>query len=165
VLVHSAAAFDQIDLAHLDADSWRRVQATNVESALWLAQDFTPGMVERGFGRIIFVISDTFWSPPGPEMLPYVASKGALVGVMRTLAVALGGHGIAVSAVAPGLTDTTASRTVNTDSDFDAVVDRQALKRRLTPEDTASAVAYLASDGGAAMTGQILCVDAGLLMR
>jgi len=165
VLVHSAAAFDQVDLAHLDADSWRRVQATNVESVLWLAQDFAPRMVERGFGRIIFVISDTFWSPPGPEMLPYVASKGALVGVMRTLAVTLGGHGISVSAVAPGLTDTPGSRTVNTDSDFDAVVDRQALKRRLTPEDTASAVAYLASDGGAAMTGQILCLDGGLLMR
>ena len=72
---------------------------------------------------------------------------------MRTLAVELGRNGIAVSAVAPGLTDTPGSRTVNSESDFDAVVERQALKRRLTPEDTASAVAYLASDGGAGMTG------------
>ena len=165
VFVHSAAAFDQVDLPHLDVESWRRIQATNVESALWLAQTFIPGMIERGFGRIIFVVSDTFWAPPGPEMLPYVASKGALIGTMRTLAVSLGRYGIAVSAVAPGLTDTPGSRTVNTDSDFDAVVDRQALKRRLTPEDTAAAVGYLTSNGGAAMTGQILCVDGGLLLR
>jgi NAD(P)-dependent dehydrogenase (short-subunit alcohol dehydrogenase family) len=73
--------------------------------------------------------------------------------------------GIAVSAVAPGLTDTPASRVVNTDQQFDAGVDRQALKRRLTPDDTAAAVAYLASDAAAAMTGQVLCADGGLIMR
>ena len=165
VFVHSAAAFDQASLGELDSATWRHVLAVNVESALWLAQSFVPGMAERGFGRIIFVTSDTVWSPPGPAMLPYVASKGALIGVMRTLAVALGRDGIAVSAVAPGLTDTPASRTVNSGSNFDAVVEHQALKRRLTPEDTASAVAYLASDGGAAMTGQILCADGGLILR
>jgi 3-oxoacyl-[acyl-carrier protein] reductase len=54
---------------------------------------------------------------------------------------------------------------VNSDSDFDAAVGRQALKRRLTSDDTASAVDYLASDGGAAMTGQVLCVDGGLIFR
>jgi 3-oxoacyl-[acyl-carrier protein] reductase len=84
---------------------------------------------------------------------------------MRTLAVTLGTDGIAVSAVAPGLTDTPASRTVNSDEQFDATVDRQALKRRLTPDDTAAAVTYLASDAAAAMTGQVLCPDGGLIMR
>jgi NAD(P)-dependent dehydrogenase (short-subunit alcohol dehydrogenase family) len=165
VLVHSAAAFNLVDLAGLDSALWRHVQAVNVESALWLAQAFVPGMTQRGFGRIIFVVSDTIWSPPGAAMLPYVASKGALIGVMRTLAVSLGEKGIAVSAVAPGLTDTPGSRMANTESDFDAVVRQQALKRRLTPEDTASAVVYLASDGGAAMTGQVLCLDGGLILR
>ena len=98
-------------------------------------------------------------------MLAYVASKGALIGVMRTLAVSLGDSGIAVSAVAPGLTDTPGSRTANTEADFDAVVNKQALNRRLTPEDTAAAVAYLASDDGAALTGQVLCLDGGLILR
>jgi NAD(P)-dependent dehydrogenase (short-subunit alcohol dehydrogenase family) len=165
VLVHSAGAFDLADLAHLDAPVWRHVQAVNVESALWLAQVFVPGMVERGFGRIIFVVSDTFWSPPAEAMLPYVASKGALIGVMRTLAVSLGESGIAVSAVAPGLTDTPGSRTANTEADFNAVVHQQALNRRLTPDDTAAAVAYLASDDGVALTGQVLCLDGGLILR
>jgi 3-oxoacyl-[acyl-carrier protein] reductase len=109
VFVHCAAAFDQVTLTDVDAATWRHVQAVNVESALWLLQAFTPGMTERRFGRIIFITSDTFWAPPTPVLLAYVASKGALLGVMRTLAVTLGADGIAVSAVAPGLTDTPAS--------------------------------------------------------
>jgi NAD(P)-dependent dehydrogenase (short-subunit alcohol dehydrogenase family) len=165
VLVHSAATFDLADLGTLDSSLWRHVQSVNVESILWLAQAFVPGMAERRFGRIIFVVSDTFWSPPGPTMLPYVASKGAVIGIMRTLAVSLGESGISVAAVAPGLTDTPGSRIVNTEADFDAVVVHQALNRRLTPDDTAGAVAYLASDEGAAMTGQVLCLDGGLILR
>lgn len=165
VLVHAAAAFDRASLDDLDLATWRHVQAVNVESALWLAQAFTPGMARRGFGRIIVIISDTFWSPPTPVLLPYVASKGALLGIVRSLAVGLGPDGIAVTAVAPGLTDTPAARTVNTDEQFDAAVERQALRRRLTPEDTAAAVAFLATDGAAAMTGQVLCADGGLILR
>ena len=165
VFVHCAAAFDQAALGDVDAATWRHVQAVNVVSALWLAQAFTPDMARRGFGRVIVIISDTFWSPPAPVLLPYVASKGALLGIVRSLAVGLGPAGIAVSAVAPGLTDTPAARTVNTDEQFDATVERQALRRRLTPEDTAAAVAFLASDGAAALTGQVLCADGGLVLR
>src|SRR6266700_4209125 len=61
------------------AATWRHVQAVNVESALWLAQAFTPGMAERHFGRIVFITSDTFWAPPAPALLAYIASKGALL--------------------------------------------------------------------------------------
>src|ERR1700757_3329272 len=102
VFVHCAAAFDQVTIADFDAATWRHVQAVNVESALWLVHAFTPGMAERGFGRIVFIVSDTVWSPPSPVLLPYIASKGALLAVMRTLAVTLGPDNIAVSAVAPG---------------------------------------------------------------
>jgi 3-oxoacyl-[acyl-carrier protein] reductase len=165
VFVHCAAAFDQASLQDLDAATWRHVQAVNVEAPLWLAQAFTPRMAQRGFGRIVFITSDTLWEPPAAVLLPYVASKGALIGVMRTLARALGPVGVAVTAVAPGLTDTPASRTVNTDETFEATIARQALNRRLTPADTAAAVAFLASDGAAALTGQVLCVDGGLVLR
>jgi 3-oxoacyl-[acyl-carrier protein] reductase len=165
VLVHAAAAFNAATLAEVDAATWRHVQAVNVESALWLAQAFTPGMAERGFGRIVFITSDTLWDPPAPMLLPYIASKGALTGIMRTLARALGPDGITVTAVAPGLTDTPAARTVNSDDEFDATVTRQALKRPLTPADTAAAVAFLASEAATAMTGQVLCADGGLVLR
>lgn len=165
VFVHCAGAFNAASLQDLDAATWRHVQAVNVESALWLAQAFTPGMAQRGFGRIVFITSDTLWEPPAAVLLPYIASKGALIGVMRSLARALGPDGVAVTAVAPGLTDTPASRTVNTDESFDATVARQALNRRLIPADTAAAVAFLVSDGAAALTGQVLCADGGLVLR
>jgi NAD(P)-dependent dehydrogenase (short-subunit alcohol dehydrogenase family) len=104
--VHAAAAFDRAELANIDIAVWRRVQAVNVESALMLAQAFAPGMAAQGFGRMIFVVSDTVWSPPAPNMLPYITSKAALIGLVRALAVGLGSDGIAVTAVAPGLTAT-----------------------------------------------------------
>ena len=93
VLVHAAAAFDRASLSELDLDAWRRVQAVNVEAALWLAQSFAPGMAERGFGRIVLVVSDTVWNPPAPDLLAYVASKAALIGIARTLARELGATG------------------------------------------------------------------------
>ena len=110
VLVHAAAAFDRAALDELDAATWRRVQAVNVESALWLAQAFVPGMAQRRFGRIVMIVSDTVFSPPVPDLLPYVASKAALIGVARSLARSLGPSHITVNCVAPGLTRTPAGR-------------------------------------------------------
>jgi 3-oxoacyl-[acyl-carrier protein] reductase len=163
--VHAAAAFDQAGLADLDLTTWRRVQAVNVEAALLLAQAFVPGMAGRGFGRIVFIVSDTVWSPPAGDMLPYVTSKGALIALARTLAVGHGRDGIAVTCVAPGLTDTPAARAGLPAALFDDVRARQALPRTLVPGDVAATVAFLASDAAAALTGQTLCVDGGLILR
>src|SRR5580704_12207658 len=136
VLVHAAAAFDRAALPDLDPRTWRRVQAVNVESAVWLAQALAPGMAERGFGRIVFVVSDTIWDPPAGDLLAYVASKAALVGVAGTPPEA-----------------------------FAAVRARQAIGRDLEPGDIAAAVAFLVSDPAGAITGQTLCADGGLILR
>jgi 3-oxoacyl-[acyl-carrier protein] reductase len=165
VLVHAAAAFDRAPLATLDLAAWRHVQAVNVESALLLAQAFAPGMAAGGAGRIILVVSDTVWSPPAPDMVAYVTSKAALVGLTRALAVGLGPDGVAVAAVAPGLTPTPAARDGVPEAVFADVRARQALARGLEPDDVARTVAFLAGDGGAALTGQVLCVDGGLVLR
>jgi NAD(P)-dependent dehydrogenase (short-subunit alcohol dehydrogenase family) len=164
VLVHSAAmvAFGPLDEFKLDV--WRRVQAVNVESALLLTQAFAPGMRDRGFGRVIFIVSNSFWRPPGAHMLAYVASKGALIGMARTLAVGLGDDGIAVTAVAPGLTRTAATDVVPA-AEFDDVAAHQALPRPLTPDDTAAVVAMLAGNDAAALTGQTLMVEGGLVLH
>jgi len=97
-------------------------------------------------------------------MLAYVASKGALIAMTRTLAVGLGNDGIAVTAVAPGLTRTPASDVVPSE-EFADVAAHQALPRPLTPDDTAAVVAMLAGDDAAALTGQTLTVDGGLVLR
>jgi pyridoxal 4-dehydrogenase len=165
VLVHAAAAFDRASLPELDLETWRRVQAVNVESALWLAQALAPGMAEAGRGRIVFVVSDTVWDPPAPDLLPYVASKAALIGVARSLARALGPSGITVNCVAPGLTRTPAAESGMPPEAFAEVRRRQALDRNLVPDDIAGVVAFLVSDAGAAITGQTLCADGGLVLR
>ncbi|WP_030159745.1 SDR family NAD(P)-dependent oxidoreductase [Streptomyces sp. NRRL S-244] len=164
VLVHSAAMVAFGPFEDFELDVWRQVQAVNVESALLLTQAFAPGMRERGFGRVVFIVSNTFWRPPGAHMLAYVASKGALIGMTHALAVGLGGQGIAVTAVAPGLTRTPATGVVPVE-EFEEVAARQALPRPLTPDDTAAVVAMLVRDDAAALTGQVLTVDGGLVMR
>ena len=165
VLVHAAAAFDRRGLADLDLPTWRRVQAVNVESAVWLAQALTPGMAAAGFGRIIFVVSDTVWDPPAADLLPYVASKAALIGVARSLARSLGAAGITVNCVAPGLTRTPAAEAATSPAAFAEVRARQAIDRTLVPDDVSGVVAFLASDAAAAITGQTLCADGGLVLR
>lgn len=162
VLVHAAADLTQFDLKHFDLDRWRGVQAVNVEALLLLANTFVPGMAASGFGRIVSIVSDTVYRPPGPQFLPYVASKSALIGITRTLALDLGASGISVTAVAPGLTPTPAAAAGVADAAFDATVARQALPRRLDPTDVAAAVSFLVSDAASAMTGQTLCVNGGL---
>jgi NAD(P)-dependent dehydrogenase (short-subunit alcohol dehydrogenase family) len=157
VLVHAAAAFDRASLAELDPQTWHRVQAVNVESALWLAQAVAPGMAERGFGRIVFVVSDTVWDPPVGDLLAYVASKAALIGIARTL--------ITVNCVAPGLTPTPAAVAGTPPEAFATVRARQAIGRYLEPGDVAAAVSFLVSDAAGAITGQTLCADGGLILR
>ena len=164
VFVHAAATFAFGPLEQVELDTWRHIQAVNVESALLLTQAFVPGMRERGFGRVIFIVSNTFWSPPDGHMLPYVASKGALIGMARTLAVGLGSDGIAVTAVAPGLTHTPASDT-RAAAEFADTEAHMALHRPLTPDDTAAVVGMLARDEAEALTGQTLTADGGLVMR
>jgi 3-oxoacyl-[acyl-carrier protein] reductase len=122
-------------------------------------------MRERGFGRVIVIVSDTVWEPPAPDLLPYVASKAALIGIARSLARALGPDGITVNCVAPGLTRTPAAEAGMDERAFAAVRDRQALKRTLTPADVSGVVAFLAGDGAGALTGQTLCPDGGLVLR
>jgi NAD(P)-dependent dehydrogenase (short-subunit alcohol dehydrogenase family) len=165
VLVHCAGVFDAMPLDGFDLERWRDLMAVNVEAALHLAKAFAPGMTSRQFGRIIFVSSDGQWIPANADFLPYVTSKAALDGIMRALAVTFGGDGVAVSSVAPGLTDTPLSRSVAGEDAIRDIVGAQVLKRRLTPEDTASAVAFLASDGGEALTGQVLVPNGGAVMR
>ena len=96
-------------------------------------------------------------------MVAYVASKGALIGMSHTLAVGLGGDGIAVTTVAPGLTHTPASVNVPPEEFADTEA-HQALPRPLTPDDTAAVVAMLAGDDAAALTGQTLVADGGLVL-
>ena len=85
-------------------------------------------------------------------------------GLTRFLAGALGQYGITVNAIAPGMVSSPATVALVSPAERRAFTERTALRRELTVEDTVGALLYLASDDGACMTGQVLVVDAGLVM-
>jgi NAD(P)-dependent dehydrogenase (short-subunit alcohol dehydrogenase family) len=163
ILVNNAAHLVWREFKDLDLDTWRQIQSVNVDAPFLLCKRLVPTMAERGFGRVINIVSNTVWDPPPVGVLGYVASKGGLLGFTRALAGEVGEQGITVNAVAPGLTRTPATEADIAQEHFDDVRAAQAIKRTLEPEDIAGAVAFLASDEAAMITGQAIRVDGGVV--
>jgi 3-oxoacyl-[acyl-carrier protein] reductase len=165
VLINNAAHASNVDIGVLPLAEWQETFAVNVTAPMLLAQALAPGMAARGRGRIINVTSATvrLGGPSGPS---YVASKAALVGLTRSLARAYGADGITVNALSPGAVMTEGERDLPGVAQIHRdIVARQAIPRGLVPDDLAGTVRFLVSDGSAAMTGQVLEVGAGLVLR
>ena len=165
VLVNNAAIYPRKEVSEYTTADWLAVQRVNVDAAFVCAQAALPGMRESGAGRIINVSSITFFGNT-PFLAPYVASKGALVGLTRALARECGADGITVNAIAPGAFPT-AAEAIHPDlpayNQF--ILDQQAVKRRGEPADIANAVLFLAAPESSFITGQLLCVDGGWIMH
>jgi NAD(P)-dependent dehydrogenase (short-subunit alcohol dehydrogenase family) len=165
ILVNNAARASNVDIGVLSLDEWQQTFAVNVTAPMLLAQAFSAGMTDRGWGRIVNVTSATvrMGGPSGPS---YVSSKSALMGLTRSLAGALGGHGITVNAVSPGAIDTEGEvELAKGPLPHAAIVAKQVVPRRLVPDDLVGAVQYLVSEGASATTGQVLEVGGGLVYR
>lgn len=165
ILVNNAADLTRGTLAETTPEKLRRVLAVNVEAVVALCRRVVPGMAQRGWGRIVNIASDTVDRPPGPGLLPYITSKGAVIGLTRALAVELGPSGITVNAISPGLTRTGSASSDQPQELFDAVRAGQAIKRTLEPADYAGVLAFLVSDQAGVITGQTISADAGLVFR
>ena len=135
----------------------------NAGAAFALTQAVAPGMKRKQAGSIVNFCSVTL-SGEWDGYVPYVASKGAMLGLTRSLARELGPHGIRVNAVSPGAVVSEAEMRVFGDraAEYRAwVLKRQCLPRRIEPEDIASAVLFLAGDGARMISGHLLDVDGG----
>ena len=106
--------------------------------------------------------SRTFWLAV-PDMAAYLAAKGAVIGLTRSLATDLGQHGITANVVAPGLTRTATMEASTPEALFEMTRNMQAIKRTQEPADLVGIVSFLASDDAAYMTGQTVMVDGGLI--
>jgi 3-oxoacyl-[acyl-carrier protein] reductase len=165
VLINNAAIYPRKEVGEYTTEDWLAVQRVNVDAAFVCAQAALPAMRAAGSGRIINVSSITFFGHT-PFLVPYVASKGALVGLTRALARELGEHGITVNAIAPGAFPTAAEAIHPDPESYNAfILEQQAVKRRGTPADIANAALFLAAPETSFITGQLLVVDGGWVMN
>ncbi len=165
VLVNNAATIPRKAVGEYSIAEWQRVQRVNVDAAFVCAQAVLPRMRAAGSGRIVNISSITFFG--GLDLLvPYVTSKGALVGLTRALARECGPDGITVNAVAPGAFPTAAEAIHPDREGYNSyVLAQQAVKRRGVPGDVASAVLFFSAPESSFITGQLLCVDGGWIMH
>lgn len=162
VLVHNAGIYPLATLEDTDWETWRRIMSINLDSCFHVFKAFLPGMRERGWGRIIAMAATTFHAG-GAGLSAYTASKGGVIGLVRSIAGEVADAGITANCVAPSLTRTPGTSTGRHDDLglFDMLSRQQAIHRTQVPGDLVGAVSFVASDDAAFMTGQTLVVDGG----
>ncbi|MDP2619645.1 MAG: SDR family oxidoreductase [Hyphomicrobiales bacterium] len=167
ILVNNAALFADMPKQPYDeisVDLWDQVMAVNVRGVFLMCKHVAPHMVRAKSGKIINIGSGTAHKGV-PNMLAYVSSKGAILGLTRSLAREVGPHGVNVNTLSPGLTESesvlknphhlsTAERTIAT----------RAMPRAETPADLVGALIFLASSQSDFVTAQTIAVDGGAIV-
>jgi 3-oxoacyl-[acyl-carrier protein] reductase len=143
---------------------WRELFTANLESAFFMSQAVAGELRSRRVPGSIVSVSSISGMNTAPFHIAYGTAKAAVAAMTRTMAVELALDGIRVNAVAPGVTETAASKTY---TDDDPERDRQAIAmgRRGRPDEQAGAILFLLSDLSSYITGQTLLVDGGLSLR
>jgi NAD(P)-dependent dehydrogenase (short-subunit alcohol dehydrogenase family) len=163
LLVNNAAIYGDMQfdlLISVDWDYYRRFMSVNMDGALVMTRAVYPHMQRRGAGSIVNQSSTAAWLYSGF----YGLAKAGINSLTQQLAHELGGMNIRVNAIAPGPTDTAATRTQAGDAAKE-LVKGLALKRMGQPEDMVGACLFLLSDEAAWVTAQILDVDGGQVFR
>jgi len=175
ILVNNAGVYERKDAFAISDDDWQRLFAINVLSGIRFTRHYGPRMRDKGFGRIVFISSESGVQIP-TEMIHYGFSKSAQLATMRGFAQALAASGVTVNAVLPGPTLTAGveamfksmGRSPDDPQVQRAFIDRarpsSIIKRLATPQEVAEVVAFLCSREASVMTGSPVRADGGVVM-
>lgn len=158
VLVANAGAAKSAPIEDLSVEDFDRLFAVNVRAPYFLVQQLLPIL---GEGSSVVLVSSLAAHASVGELSAYAATKGAVDTLVKHFASALGGRGIRVNAVAPGVVETDMSSFAKTESGRDFTLSLQALKRVAQPNDIGDVIAFLASSGARWITGDTIRVDGG----
>lgn len=156
-----ATGIGGIGFEEIDLDTWDRVMQVNVRGT-WLMTRAVAGLLRAsGSGRVVNVASDTaLWG--APKLLSYVASKGAVISMTRSLARELGPDRIGVTAVAPGILTTDSTEYVP-EARHRFYAEGRAVPGAHGPGEITDVIGFLLSEGALALTGQVLPVNNGFV--
>lgn len=163
ILVNNAALIVNKPFEAFSLEDYEEQLRVNVAAGFALARACAPGMKAARWGRIINMTSLTL-NGQWDGYVPYVASKGAMLGLTKGLARELGPFGVTVNAIAPGAVVSEAENRVFADrlEEYNRfVLDRQSVKARILPEDVANLAVFLASDLARLISGQNIGIDGG----
>ncbi|TCZ66816.1 SDR family NAD(P)-dependent oxidoreductase [Roseicella aquatilis] len=163
VLVNNAGIFPRVPFLEMTEQEWDRVLAVNLKGSAFCAQAAARAMVAAGHGGAIVNLSSQ--SVRGtPVGVHYSATKTGVLGITRSMALALAPHGIRVNAIAPGTTDTAQPRYGHSEEELQAMGRAVPLGRLGRPEEIADLAVHLASEKAAWVTGQVWHINGGSYM-
>jgi NAD(P)-dependent dehydrogenase (short-subunit alcohol dehydrogenase family) len=167
ILVNNAGIHRGHPVVDLPIEDWDAVFGVNARGTFLCSQAAARQMIDQGGGGCIINMASASGKKPDPQGAAYCASKSAVIGLTRVLALELGGHGIRANVVLPGATDTQMLRDVTdrVPGLMDELVARTTLDKIATPRDQANAFVFLASDLASHITGEQLVVAGGEFME
>jgi 3-hydroxybutyrate dehydrogenase len=170
ILVNNAGASSSAPVHRISPDEWNRLMAVNATGPFLCTRAALPGMMERGWGRVVMVAS-VAGLRGGRYIAHYAASKHAVVGLTRSAALEVAGSGVTVNAVCPGFVDTPMTgesvarimeKTGRSEEEARAAIVSTSPQQRLVePEEVAAAVLYLCGAEARGINGETLVIDGG----